>query len=72
MLMKTEYFVGTLAAWDSVEITIQSAIEKRDKFLSENANTIGRIVSEDMQCVGQQNVAQFRALITLCYYIKES
>lgn len=56
--------------WMSIDKAIQSAVEKRDQFLENNTNEIGRIDNEDLKIFTMQNTQTAIVVIQLTYFPK--
>lgn len=72
-MKKTEYFVsdGSFTT-NQTKQSIDSAKEKRDKFLEINKNKIMRIENESLQIICHSHANQYQtSIITLSYYEKE-
>ncbi len=71
-MKKTEYFTGPNHQMQQLETAIQTAKDKRDVFLEENAKNIAKIDSEDIKITPWNgNNGHVFVTIRLTYYPKK-
>ncbi len=74
-MKKTTYFTSDTNSnngytWTQIELCIETAVKKRDKFLEENETLIGKIDNEEISFITLQNNSYVMAVIKLSYYPK--